>query len=227
MSIARPLAAYAFIWLLFLAVPAAREVVLAQFRRLRAPGTAGSCANAWLCGAVLVTVDAVLLIRLGKYTLSSGWQPGAIGMATALFYAAAVATTEEMILRGLLLTRIRQFTGDAAAIVVTAAIFAVMHVGRSDYALITAAQYALDGLLFGWLAVVTGSMWAPAAMHLAKNFGVIVLFGTDRHLVAPLLAETGAPLPEPWNAAADFAAYAIVLGFVVFLFPRRSGDRVG
>jgi len=216
--------AYALIWAFFLAVPIARGVVSAQFGRM--PSAMGR--RVWLgmvCGSVLVIVNGLVLVLLGTHARAGTWGAGAAGLLLNLGWAITVATTEEMIVRGLLLTRLRQLWGDLAAIAVTAAVFAGMHVGRADFTVSGVLQYLADGLLLGWLAVRTGDIWAGAGFHFAKNLGVSVLFGGSKHLLSPALVLV--PGGHGWRPdLADLVAYAVAIPLCIALF-RRSSLRHG
>jgi membrane protease YdiL (CAAX protease family) len=218
--VVRPLLAYAFIWLLFLAVPAARAVVRAQFRWLSSSGARLTIAKGAACGAALVVLDAALLVWFDVFD-AGGWHAGWGALGVAAGYAAAVAATEEMIVRGVLLTRLREVTRDWAAVGATAGVFAVMHVGRADFGVPSMLEYAVDGILLGWLAIATGSIWAGTALHMMKNLGVIVCFGTTKHLVTPALAAGPRAADRAMSAAADLAAYAIAVALALLLFRRH------
>ena len=72
------------------------------------------------------------------------------------------ALAEEMVFRGMIQTLLRPF-GQAAAILVTAILFAAMHsTGTMLYALVA-------GLALGWCALRCGSIWPGVAVHFINN----------------------------------------------------------
>jgi membrane protease YdiL (CAAX protease family) len=214
----RSLLIYTAIWLLFLAVPAAREVVLAQFRQLHSVSWRHIVAGL-ACGVVLVATDALALVVIGDRQPASPWRVPIAGFVQLLLWTAVVAVTEEMMIRGLLLTRLRAMTSDTAALMLTAAIFTVMHLGRADFGALSVIQYAIDGLLLGWITIRTGSIWAAAAFHFAKNFLVALLLGGSRVIAEPWLTTTGTPA-ELWLP--DLLAYGIIVPAALLLSRRRQ-----
>jgi membrane protease YdiL (CAAX protease family) len=216
--------AYALIWALFLAVPASRAVVIAQFRHLRT-GLRGVLWAGVLGGSLLVAIDAVLLWRAGFYRVASPGPYAASAVAANLAWVTVVATTEEMIVRGLLLTRLRQIMPTLHAVGLTAIVFSVMHVGRSDLSIATLAQYFVDGLLFGWLAVRNGHIWGAVGVHLGKNLLVSLLFGGSRRLLPPLLAPASAVSAASMSIALiDLLAYAIAVPLCIYLVAGRTRE---
>ena len=223
-AITERLLAYGVIWVLFLAVRPARTVVVAQLSLLRRD-LGGNGWRGVLCGAVLVVLDAVLMVAVGAFARASAgaWRPAASALALGLMYVVILAVTEEMIVRGVLLARLRQLFGDVSAVGVTAIVFAVMHVGRADLSALNLLQYALDGLLLGWLAVWTNAIWAGAGAHLAKNAGVMLLFGSSVHILDPMLVAVAGARPA-LTALADLLAYVAALACGLVLF-RNARDR--
>jgi len=113
-------------------------------------------------GAVLVGL-AVLISRSGPALIagqSSALLPWAL--VTVL-----VATAEEWILRGVLFDALDRHGGTLAAVVVTSAIFVLMHVPLYGWHVVP-----LDlgvGLWLGGLRLLTGSVAAPAVAHVLAD----------------------------------------------------------
>jgi membrane protease YdiL (CAAX protease family) len=81
---------------------------------------------------------------------------------------------EELLFRGYLLRVLRARHGTRAALVITAAIFAAIHVNPAS----VLALFAL-GLVFGLLRVISGSLWPSLVAHALQNgtSSAIVLLG--------------------------------------------------
>lgn len=203
----RAIGAYLLIWLLLLSVRPARDLLAAQFRRLPSALRRSFWLGA-LGGMGLVVVNGGLFLWSRAVSFTPSYEVATAAILAAVAFAAVVATTEEMLLRGLLLTRFREIWTPAAAVLATSFLFAVMHVGRSDFSLGGTAQYFVDGLLLAWMTLVTGDVWMAAGFHFAKNLGVYMLFGGSRHLVAPLLTE---PAPAPLLDVLSYAAIVPLL----------------
>ena len=166
------------------------------------PAGAAAWGWAWRLAGVLVQGAAALLcargwgmerggLRLGKpgpgvglpvlvfcmvavtFTWFVPTAPAALpagGAARALAFLAlgpAPALCEELVFRGAVQGQLRAAAGPRAAVVMQAALFAALHSGPAGMA------YALCmGLVLGWAAERTGSVWPAAGMHLANNLVV-------------------------------------------------------
>ena len=83
----------------------------------------------------------------------------------SLFFLLALlpAFLEELLFRGALLNVLRPY-GDGFAILTTAAFFAVIHCNFEQ-----APAAFLTGLLFGYAAVISGSVWPTVLAHFLNN----------------------------------------------------------
>ena len=72
---------------------------------------------------------------------------------------------EETVFRGWIQRSLERFWGPAPAVVVTAALFALMH-GIPEYM----PYYFGMGVLFGGIVLVTRSLWGSILLHAAYNF---------------------------------------------------------
>ena len=94
---------------------------------------------------------------------TAGWLP-------LLWFAIIVAGpfVEELFFRGFLLEGFRHsFLGNTGAVVLTALLWAVIHV---QYGLFEISLIFSMGLLFGYIRLQTGSLWSPIIMHVFNNF---------------------------------------------------------
>ena len=214
----RTLVAYALIWTLFASVPAARAVLLKEFRRFPA-AVRGRFWMGLACGFVLVLLDAVIHV-LGRAYSYAPTPIETLGLVVTLGWVILVACTEEMMVRGLLLTRLREVAGNIVAVASTALLFAVMHVGRLDFSMATATQYFADGVFLGAITILTGDIWSATGFHLAKNLWTSLAFGASHQFVPPLLAPRAGGID---TNVADLLAYVTVLpvSLLVFSLPKR------
>jgi membrane protease YdiL (CAAX protease family) len=213
-TIAATFAAYALVWVILLAAPASREIVRAQLGRLPSGLSSRLPAGAF-AGALLVLTNVAGLLLLGAREYA-GWRgPEPRALVLTLVYTLTVASTEELILRGVLLERVRRISTEMVAILVTALVFAVMHAGRRDFTMSAAVEYAVDGLVLGWAATRTGSIWFGVGWHWAKNLGVALAFGSSKNIMPPVLAL--APVTDKGVGPADLLAYAAALPLTIGL----------
>jgi membrane protease YdiL (CAAX protease family) len=98
--------------------------------------------------------------------------------------AAAPAVCEELLLRGIVLPALLPALGGAGSIVVSAALFALIH-----WDLYRAAFTFTLGLAFGILRLRAGSLLAPILAHALVN--------TITFVAAPLTDDLSGGLPEP------------------------------
>lgn len=88
--------------------------------------------------------------------------------------AVVPAIIEEAVIRGVIMQPLRKF-GDKFAIITSAVLFACMH-GN----MVQIPYTVIGGLLLGYLAVATGSLWPSVVLHFINNlYSVIVVSAND------------------------------------------------
>lgn len=86
------------------------------------------------------------------------------------------AICEELFFRGFLLRAFRSAMSPTATIVITAGLFGLFHVLVRDALLLERfPPTALLGLVLGWLAIRTGSLWPGVILHVIHNTTVLLL----------------------------------------------------
>ena len=91
-----------------------------------------------------------------------------------LSMAVVPAIIEETVIRGIVMQPLRKY-GDKYAIIASALLFAVMH-GN----MVQIPYTVIGGLLLGYLAVITGSLWPSIVLHFINNlYSVIVVSVND------------------------------------------------
>ena len=122
----------------------------------------------------MIPFSAVALIGLGAVAaaviLAGPAVPVPWGSA-ALPLSVLAAVAEEALFRRVAYARFERF-GPAPAIVVTACLFALVHVPAYGPAALPVDLGA--GLLFGWQRWASGTWIAPAATHAAANVWVVL-----------------------------------------------------
>lgn len=118
-------------------------------------------------GAYMLAHYLTQAVSIGNYEAMVGELPADspyIVILTLIVYAAVPALCEELLVRGVLMGVLRPL-GDGFAIVASAAVFGIMH-GN----LMQAPSAFAAGLLFGYVAVKTGSLWPGIIAHFINNF---------------------------------------------------------
>ncbi len=86
------------------------------------------------------------------------------------------AICEELFFRGFLLRAFRSAMNPATAVIATAALFGLFHVLVRDALMLERfPPTALLGLVLGWLAYRTGSLWPGVVLHVIHNTTVLLL----------------------------------------------------
>lgn len=110
----------------------------------------------------------VIAIGCSVFAMSRMFGPAAVLSITAfaVFANSFAAICEEAFFRRFLYSRLERF-GPAAAIAVTASLFALIHIPAYGWPVVPLDFAA--GLLLGWQRWASGSWAAPAATHLFAN----------------------------------------------------------
>jgi membrane protease YdiL (CAAX protease family) len=138
---------------------------------------------AW--GTALLLVAAVTVVHFAFVWWFSGlfagrwtpapFAPGSAPSADALLGAVVLAPLcEEWLCRGVLWSAVRRGAGNAATILTTATLFALLHLSAAPAPGILPSQL-VGGFLLGWLRVRTGSLLPCVLAHAAFNAAVVLL----------------------------------------------------
>ncbi len=186
---------------LMLGAPAALALPLAPLARRAVLGrpltarSAGIClllgATLWVGSVGVITVQALFRPPTAEELEVFRRLHAALAPANPLDAVVSVAViallpalAEELVMRGVLLTSLAVRLGAVLSVVVTAALFAVIHDPlRLLFAFVL-------GLVFGLVRLRTGSLWPSVVVHATLN--------TLTFLIAPLVDDPSQPYtPEP------------------------------
>lgn len=140
---------------------------------------------ALMAGIVLVGVAAGWFRVTDTLYASPGASLLTLG-ATLLVTFAGVSITEELVVRGYLLTnlaeglRIGPVTGRAAlavAVLLTSGLFGLLHAGNPNATPASTATIALAGVFLAAGYALTGELAIPLGLHFSWNYAQGVLFG--------------------------------------------------
>jgi len=128
---------------------------------------------AWstLLGAAAIAVPSLLIASVGWLR----FQPDSPGnslaeAARALLFLAPFAFSEELMMRGYVLTVLRQALGWRLALALTSIVFGLLHIPNPGSNPGNIAMVILAGVLLGGIVILTGSLYAATAAHLAWNW---------------------------------------------------------
>ena len=187
-------------------------------------------ALAAVIGAVAVAVPVLVLIALGWLRVASA-PPGSslvAALAAGIFLAPA-AMWEELMFRGYVFATLAEWWGSSAALAVTSTAFGLIHLTNAGASPASIAVVILAGTMLGGLLLVTRSLYAAFAAHLAWNWMLAGVFHT---------AVSGIPFAAPdyrvedagpdwatggvWGPEGGVGAALGLLGATIYLFTRRG-----
>lgn len=190
---------------------------------------------AWsaLLGAVAIGIPSLLLASLARLR----FQPEPPGSslaegARALLLLAPLAFSEELMLRGYVLTVLRKSLDWRVAVGLTSIVFGLLHLWNPGANAGNIAMVMLAGVLLGTIVVVTGSLYAATAAHLAWNWvmaGVLHVPVSGLGVATPdyRLVDAG---PDwltggPWGPEGGLGAALGMGGALAYLYVRRARPR--
>jgi len=182
-------------------------------------------------GGAMVTLAVIAIAIWGhlSYTISISLPTMIKPMLLVTAMLGVGAMFEELAFRGYTFQRLVEAIGAVAAVVVTSAIFAAMHMANPHASAFSVVNTAGVGVLFALAYLKTRSLWLPWGMHFGWNFTLGVLFGLpvsgiNRFSVISHGVATG----PVWLTGGDYGIEAsatgtavIILGAIVLgLLPR-------
>ncbi|MDE7400299.1 MAG: CPBP family intramembrane metalloprotease, partial [Oscillospiraceae bacterium] len=178
----------------------------------------------FLAGALIISAEIGLLCMIEKIQVTV-FSHGAQAVAAVLFGVviyASVGLSEELLFRGY----IQGLFGErkVLGIVVTAALFAVMHLLNSSYSAVSLIYLIAGGLLFSLLREVTKSLWLPIGLHVAWDWVEISIFGLNVDGEKHWLSVKADELTESILCAAIMAVFCAVL-VVVYIIQRKRSEK--
>lgn len=176
----------------------------------------------FLAGALIISAEIGLLCAIEKTEVtvfSHGAQAAAAVLFGVVIYA-SVGLSEELMFRGY----IQALFGEkkVLGIVVTAALFAAMHLVNSAYSAVSLIYLIAGGLFFSLLREVTKSLWLPIGLHTAWDWAVVSIFGLNQNGEKHWLSVRTDELTESIVCAAIMAVLCAVL--VIIYIVQRKGS---
>jgi len=123
-------------------------------------------------GLVFLVVQVLAVLFPGLFSdVMQRYRAEGAGLAVAIFQMGPLtALGEELLFRGVILGGLRRALPERAAIAVSAAMFATIHLSPSAF-----VHTGLLGLLLAWLVVRTGSLWPSILLHAAWNTTIVLI----------------------------------------------------
>jgi len=126
------------------------------------------------------------------------------------------AIGEELLFRGVVQKLMHQwFRNVHAAIIITAVIFSALHLQFYGF-----LPRTLLGIMFGYLFVITGSLWVPILAHFINNGAAVIVAFLFRHKVIETDYRQVGKLNEP-----EWVVLSFVFVIAILLLIRRLSNR--
>ncbi len=146
----------------------AREISLAGM----VPGFAGGA----LIGLLLFCAVYAILWWMGFAAFRG--MGATEGLTAAFLLSISSGVGEELVFRGAIYRLLEESFGTLVALIVSGALFGLVHLGNPSATLYSSAAVALEaGLLLGAAYTMTRSLWLPIGLHFAWNFTEGGIFG--------------------------------------------------
>lgn len=121
-------------------------------------------------GAGLFALVAAIAAIAGAYRITGRGDPADI-ILPLISTAIMPAFMEELMFRGILFRWLEEFGGSWAALIVTSALFGLVHSQNPGATWFSSFAIAVEaGLLLGGSYMLTRSLWMPIGLHAAWNF---------------------------------------------------------
>lgn len=137
-----------------------------------------------LIGAAIMALGYLALIAAGQITyLNSSFSLA--GFLINILFMLLVAFSEELLMRGYILTNLMGSMNKYGALAVSSSLFSMMHMANADYGWFAALELFFAGILLGLSFIYTRNLWFPIALHFSWNFFQGAVFGfnvSGRHI---------------------------------------------
>lgn len=123
-----------------------------------------------LFGFVSITIVFAAIVLSGNAVVTS-WKPTfSVGMIVWFVIFIFVGFAEEIFGRGFIMAALRRTKNKWMVLIISAAIFSLMHSGNQGIGLIPYLNIVLVGVLFGFMYYLSGNIWMCIGYHITWNF---------------------------------------------------------
>ncbi|WP_342424462.1 CPBP family intramembrane glutamic endopeptidase [Paenibacillus sp. FSL E2-0178] len=131
-------------------------------------------------GALLLSSVLLVLWGLGNAVVQGEWsQPrfGQLDAADIVITALLAGICEEVIFRGYLQHLLSSRLGIPAAVGLTSILFSLAHMANPGYSWISGLNIVIIALIFSWVTLRTGNLYAAMALHISWNLFQGYIYG--------------------------------------------------
>lgn len=136
--------------------------------------------SGWVMGALTIAIAVAMAAAAGAMHFSTRQ----ITIAEAarnffiLFFVLLIAAAfEEVFIRGFAFQALIRNTSPVAAVAITSAAFAALHLANTGASILSTVNTAIAGVWLGVAYIKTRSLWLATALHHSWNLVMVVVFG--------------------------------------------------
>lgn len=203
-------------------------------RDLSLPGMGREWAIGAVVGAGLYALCVAILIALGMYRIE-GLNPWSY-VVPAVAMALSSGIFEELLFRGVLFRSVEDLFGSWISLVVSSALFGVVHLANPQATLVGALYISIEaGLLLAAAYMLTRRLWLGIGFHMAWNYTQSAIFSgiVSGNVAAPGLIRSnikGPTVLTGGNFGLESSIIAFLLctttGVVLLVLAHRRGTIV-
>lgn len=151
-------------------------------------------------------VGLVVGLLWGGGFAAVSWQP--VGkeplllLAASLLFMLLVGLMEELLFRGYIFQTLLRGIGPLMTLFVTASLFAVFHMDKPNWTLLSLTNIFVFGVLFGLLYLRSGSLWLPIGLHAGWNFAQVLFH----------VPVSGSTIPFPTPFITTLTSHPLIAG---------------
>jgi len=186
--------------------------------------------TSFMIGLIVSFLSALVFGFIGLVEIESNPDFSMLSLAVVALIAFVgiffQAGAEELLFRGYFTQFSRRFTANRFLFIgIPAIIFAsphILNIFELGGGILLILPYLILGLVLGWAAYRSGTLWMSLGLHLSNNYMTVVLLGTKGDVLpsaAPMLMN----LPSLWVIVAITTVQAVVsVAILEFLMRRRE-----
>ena len=141
-----------------------------------------------LFGIVLTTLIVVIMLLGGLIRfidVNFDYLTGTLLWVGLLFFI-GVGFFEETLARGFIMTAFKTTRNKWVIVLLSSLIFGLLHLAVPNITLLSLANIIIFGILFAYLFIKTGRLWAPIGIHITWNFVHGNILGSFTNQISPV-----------------------------------------
>jgi membrane protease YdiL (CAAX protease family) len=140
-------------------------------------------------------------------------------LAIGFFLFLCVSISEEIVIRGYILSNLQEIMGPKSAIILSSLFFGLFHITNDNFTMVGFFNIFLSGILLGLLCTSSNTVSAPIGLHWAWNFvqGSIAGFNVSGHHIEGIFSIT-CVAPISYSGGEFGAEGSIVLIPIILFF---------